>query len=178
MHRKPCVERTPFSHASPPLLQIRSVRAPACCASPSMRPASPTLDAWETSARRRILHASHHGLPTSGGGHKRAKKGTFDPALLARLKILGITCFWVVSRACRPGGLCWYRLSTRALRTVADKAYHTTNTTHTYRVAIQRAGPNLCDGTSECPHGGGWSGVTPSPGFFAVRDVLHGDTFV
>lgn len=53
------------------------------------------------------MHASHHGLPTSGGGQKRAKKDTFDPALLARLKIgpvLGITYFWVVSWACRSGG--------------------------------------------------------------------------
>lgn len=104
----------------------------ACCASPSMRPASPTLDAWETSSRRRILHASHHGLPTSGGGHKRAKKGTFDPALLARLKILGITCFGLFRGPVALVALCWYRLSTRALRTVADKAYHTTNTTHAW----------------------------------------------
>jgi hypothetical protein len=47
----------------------------------------PNSGRLETSVRRRILHASHHALPTSpwsGGGHKRAKKGTFYPASSAR----------------------------------------------------------------------------------------------
>jgi hypothetical protein len=48
---------------------------------------------------------------------------------------------------------------------------------YTDGVASQRAGPNVCDDTSECPYGGGQFGVTPSPGFNTVRDIVNGDTF-
>ena len=176
LHRKPCVERTPFSHASHPCskyglsarpLAVGLLRITEHAAS------QPNSGRLETSVRRCILHASHHGLPTSGGGHKRAKKGTFDPALLARLKVLGITCFGCFVAL---AALCWYQLSTRALRTVADKAY-IPQIPYTHGVAIQRAGPNVCDDTSECPYGGGLFGVTPPPGFITVRDNVNGDMF-
>lgn len=111
VHQRLCSQRTAFSHASPPCSRYgQSARPLAECllritehaASQQLR-ASPTLDAWESF--RPQTHPAHapdavrnglHGLPTSGSGHKRAKKGTCDPALLARLEILGITCFWVV----------------------------------------------------------------------------------
>ena len=143
----------------------------ACCASPSMQASQPNSgrlgDFCPQTHPACLTPCPCHRLPTSlrlavGTSELGGRKGTFDPARLARLKGLGITCFGLFRGPVLEALLL-------LVSTEADQAYHTANTTHTYGVAIQRAAPNVCDDTSECPHGVGHFGVTPSPGLHGHR---------
>ena len=161
----------------PPLLQIRTVRAPACSGLAAHHQAcGRPAQLWTPG---RLLPADASCMPHAMGCLRlavgtselrkvlrprpaRKAEDTRNNMLLGRF--VGPSLWWPC---------CWCQLRTRGPTAHLMTKHIIPQIPHTYRVAIQRAEPNVCDGTSECPHGGGWSGVTPSPGFFAVRDVLQ-----